>query len=74
MKYDDMEMLRSLTITHNVTAGQNSTTPYRSFEGLTEDEIHALAMQKHAEMTVRFNSLSALLTHQFEESQLTICS
>jgi hypothetical protein len=52
MRYDDIEMLKSLTHASTNTAGQNGTSLHRSFEDHTLREVDLFAMQKHAEMTV----------------------
>jgi hypothetical protein len=52
MRYDDLEMLRSLIAARKNHAGQTDSLLQRSFEGLTPEEIDLLALQKHAEMTV----------------------
>jgi hypothetical protein len=51
MRYDDEEMLKSLTGARKHTASQKSTSQ-RNFEDLTLAEIDLLALEKHSEMTV----------------------
>ena len=43
MRYDDIEMLKSLTGASTNTAKQNSTSPQRSFKDLTTEEIDLLS-------------------------------
>lgn len=57
MKYDDVQMLRSLTGANTNAAHQNNTIPQQNFEDLAPEEIDRLALQKHAEMTVSYPSL-----------------